>query len=88
MFRLVYNKKILVDSSAEEFARVKANLEAMNIPFYIRTVKSSPTIIQSSYAQAYQKYALSYSPTKDHVSYVYYIYVRRKDYDRARKALD
>ncbi|HPZ51875.1 MAG TPA: hypothetical protein PLI11_03065 [Clostridia bacterium] len=88
MFRLIYNKKLLVDSSAEEFARVRANLDEKNIPCYIKTVKSSPTILQSSYAQSYQRYAMSYSPAKDHVSYVYYIYVKRKDYDKARLAME
>ena len=39
MFRLIYNKKLLVDSSAEEFARVRANLDEKNIPCYIKTVK-------------------------------------------------
>lgn len=88
MFRLIYNKRLLVDSSAEEFARVKANLEKANIPFYVRTVKSSPTILQGSHAAAYKRYAMSYTPQKDYVTYVYYIYVKRKDYEKAKEIGD
>ena len=88
VFRLIYNKKLLVDSSAEEFANVKARLKKANIPHYVKTIKSAPTIIQGSYAGSYQKYNLSYSPDKDHISYVYYIYVKKKDYIRAKELSD
>lgn len=83
MFRIIYNKRLLVDTSAEELARVKDLLDRANIKYYVRTVKNTPIILQATHAAYYKTYNMSYSPEKDHVKYVYYLYVKKKDFKRA-----
>ena len=76
MFRLIYNKKLLVDSSTEEFARVRANLDEKNIPCYIKTKKvPNNTAILLCPIVSEICHVLFSAKT---MSYVYYIYVKRR----------
>ena len=74
----------MIDSSMEEFGRVKEILRQQNIPCAVKTAKSRSVVGRSMDVNTYKSFNISYGPHNDHASFVYYIYVKGKDFDRAK----
>ncbi len=88
MFNFIYSKRLITDTSSEQIAYVRQKLDKEGISYYLSTKKSIPSFIQISHVQSYQKYNIPYSSDKESIGYVYYIYVKRKDYQRALECMD
>lgn len=81
----VFNRKmLLVTSDAGDAAKKRLELKAAGIPFEIKTIRSRGTIGSSfdHRSIAASNFAPGNFSTADNV---YYIYVRRRDYERALK---
>lgn len=85
MITFLNQKRLLLDSDPQELARVKEALKQNGIAFYIKTTVSDNVLSRSFNAKAAERLVRTYS-TMDTQSYIYYLYVRRRDYARARKA--
>lgn len=87
MIHLLNRKKLFTDSSAEAAAQVWSTLEQHHIPYQMKTVNSMGSLrrnVQSSMAMNSVHGGMPHSAMADAVHYVYVIYVRRRDYDRAK----
>jgi hypothetical protein len=83
MITILNRKELMTDSSPEELARVKEALKAEDIEFEVRTLRSRGTIGNSMDAASYARANLAFSRDRQNISFVYRLYVRRCDYDRA-----
>jgi len=83
---LIFNRKrLLVDISQVECSRVKQILKSTNIEYQYKTVKNAPSSSLRSDVAAGAHYSLGYSNYDNNIIFVYYIYVKRKDYKRAKE---
>jgi len=78
-------KRLLLDTDPQELARVKEALKQSGIEFYVKTTLSDNVLSRSFNARAAERLVRTYS-TMETQAYVYYLYVRRRDYTRARAA--
>ena len=85
MITFFNQKRLLLDSDPQELARVKEALKQSGIAFYVKTTVSDNVLSRSFNAKAAERLVRTYS-TMDAQSYVYYLYVRRRDFAQARKA--
>lgn len=85
MVMFLNRKRLLVDMSQVECNRVKVILKSADIEYQYVTAKSAPLSSLQSDVAAGSRYALPYSRNENNITYVYYIYVKRKDYKRAKK---
>jgi hypothetical protein len=87
MITIFNRKKILVEVSEIECARVEKVLNQAGIEKYCKVLrnKSVRSCKQDIMSQA--RYGFPYKSGETHVNYVYYIYVRRKDYKRAEQLI-
>lgn len=84
----IFNRKrLLVDTSQVECNRVKQILKQNGIEYYYKTSKSAPMSSVRSDVAAGSHYALPYSTTENNINFVYYIFVRRKDYQAAKELI-
>ncbi len=83
MITILNRKELMADSSAEELARVKEALKERDIEFEVKTIRSRGVIGSYMDASAYARANLSFSQDRQRMSFVYKLYVRRKDYDAA-----
>jgi len=82
---LIFNRrKLLIDISQVECNRVKQILKEANIEYFYKTVKSAPNASRFGDVTAQSRYAMSYSTKRDNTSFVYYIFVKRSDYKKAK----
>ena len=77
--------KLFVDSSAESAANLTARLKAAGIAYDMRTRQSIGASGKSAAGGKYMT-GMAASRVFDQVAYIYTVYVRRKDEDRAREA--
>ena len=80
--------RLIQDSSAEAVANVRGALKAGGIPFSVRTRQSRAAIGRALDARAGMRAyggGMSASSFSDQISYVYFLYVRKKDLEKARK---
>lgn len=82
-----FMKKITTDTSSEEIARVKSILTENNIKFIINTIRSRGSIGSGFDANAYARSNLSLYNQGVQPTFIYTIYVKRKDFDQAWKLL-
>jgi hypothetical protein len=80
MINYLNRKKLMCDSSPEELARVKASMKNAGIPFTVKTIKSRGILGMSVDSKVYGTYNQPYA---DRTTFVYYLYVRKKDYNTA-----
>ena len=85
MITFLNQKRLLLDSDPQELARVKEALKQNGIEFYVKTTMSDNVLSRSFNAKAAERLVRTYN-TMETQAYVYYLYVRRQDYTRARKA--
>ena len=85
----IFNRcKLLADSSSETAAKTREALKAAGIPYDMRTVQNHTALgkaIHSSAGVRTFQGGMPASSFSDQISYVYFIYVRRKDLEKARK---
>ena len=84
MFGL-FMKKLAVDTSAEEIRRTTTILEKNNLKYEIRTTRTRGTIGSALDARSYANANLAMYKGASQPSFIYSVYVKPKDYDRARK---
>ena len=79
----LFRKRLLLDTSAAELMRVKQILDKHGIAYEVKTTMSDNVLSRNFNARAAQFRHEAYSKTANQ-SYVYYLYVHRKDYARAK----
>ncbi len=86
MICFLNRKKIFTDSSPIELANTKSKLDKAGIKYIVNTTKFSGNTsrFQSLRTAAAMNYAVNASEA---TTYVYDLYVHRKDVERARQAL-
>jgi hypothetical protein len=83
MITFFNRKRILTSSSMEDLGRFKMILSQNKIPFIVRTIRARGSIGTALDARSYQQFNLAYTDAKT-ASFVYYVYVHRRDEGRAR----
>lgn len=78
-------RKLTVDTSAEEIRRATTILEKNNIKYEIRTIRSRGSVGSSMDARDYARANLAMYKGAAQPTFIYTIYVSRKDYDHARQ---
>ena len=87
MITVLNRKRLLADSSSETAAKVRETLKAAGIPYAMRTVQNHTALgkaIHSGAGMGAYRGGMPASAFSDQLSYVYFIYVRRKDFEKAR----
>ena len=88
MITILNRSKLLADSSSETAAKVRETLKAAGIPYYMKTVQNHTALgkaIHSSVGVGAYKGGMPASSFSDQISYVYMVYVRKKDYEKAKE---
>ncbi len=88
MITFLNRKKLLADSSSETAAKVREALIASGIPYVMKTVQNHTALGKAIHAGAgVSAYGggMPASSFSDQISYVYIIYVRSKDLERAKE---
>ena len=85
----IFNRvRLLADSSSETAAKIRETLKADGIPYDMRTVQNHTSLgraLNSSVGVGAFRGGMPASSFMDQMTYVYMIYVRRKDLARARE---
>ena len=88
MVTILNRSKLLSDSSAETAAKAREALKAAGIQYYMKTVQNHTALGKAIHTRAgVGAYGggMSASSFSDQISYVYFLYVRKKDLEKARK---
>lgn len=80
-----FKKRILVDISSEEARRVTSILDEHKIKYELRTKRPRGSIGTALDARAYGRGNLAMYKGAGAPMFVYMVYVKRKDYDRAHQ---
>jgi hypothetical protein len=81
---LFLHKKLVIDVSSEEIARVTSILEENGIDYGLRTVRARGSIGTALDSLTYARSNLAMYKGSRGNQYVYMVYVRRRDYERAK----
>ena len=87
MVTIFNRKKLLVESSGQEVARVRGVLEEKGIEFLTVTKRNSNIMIDGKSAMMAAGKGLGYASMSGQAQYIYFIYVKRKDFDRALEVI-
>jgi len=82
-----FRKRILVDTSSEEARRVTNILDEHKIKYELRTKRPRGSVGTALDARAYGRGNISMYKGAGQPLFVYMIFVRRKDFVRAKKLL-
>ena len=88
MITIFNRSKLLADSSSETAAKVREALKAARIPYYMKTIQNHTGLGRAIHAGAgvgAYRGGMPASSFSDQMSYVYFIYVRKKDLIRAKE---
>ena len=88
MITVLNRKRLLADSSSEAAAKVRETLKSAGIPYAVKTVQNHTALgkaIHSSVGVGAYRGGMPASSFSDQISYVYMIYVSRKDLERAKE---
>ena len=77
-------RRLLLDTDAGELARVKLVLDQNGIEYHVKTTVSENAPARTFGAAAASRYVATYSAASAQ-SYLYQLFVKRKDYAKARK---
>ena len=86
MICFLNRKRILLDTDPRELARVKQCLDRAGIPYEVKTTMSDNVLSRNMNAAASMRYVTTYSAAQNQ-TYLYQVFVRRKDYAAAKKLL-
>ncbi len=79
------NQKLLIsDTSQREITRVTQLLRENDMEFYEKTASASGAIATNRLMDAKAARVTNYNSTTNSVSMVYIVYVKRKDFERAK----
>ena len=88
MITILNRSRLLADSSSETAAKAREALKAAGIPYDMRTVQNHTSLGKSIHAGvgmgAYRG-GMPASSYSDQISYVYFIYVKKKDLAKAKE---
>ena len=82
-----FKKRIAVDTSSEEARRVTEILDANGIRYELRTKRPRGSIGTALDSRAYASGNISMYKGASQPLFIYMIYVKRKDFDRAHHLL-
>ena len=88
MITILNRARLLADSSSETAAKAREALKAAGIPYDMRTVQNHTALgkaIHSGAGVGAYGGGMAASRFSDEISYVYFIYVRRKDLEKAKE---
>lgn len=88
MITVLNRKRLLADSSSEAAAKVRETLKSAGIPYAVKTVQNHTALgkaVHSGVGVGAYRGGMPASAFSDQISYVYFVYVRKKDYDRAKQ---
>ena len=86
MIWILNRKRVLLDTDPRELARVKTCLDKAGIAYEVNTSMSDNVISRKVNAASAMRYVAPYSATQNQM-YLYQVFVRRKDYAAAKKAV-
>ncbi len=86
MFAL-FMKKLVIDTSAEEIRSTTTILEQNHLKYEIRTTRTRGSIGSAMDARSYANANLAMYKESSQPSFVYSVFVKPKDYDKARKLI-
>ena len=88
MVTILNRARLIADSSGEAVAKAKDTLRAAGIQYFMKTVQNHTALgkaIHSGAGVGAYRGGMSASSFSDQISYVYFLYVRKKDLEKARK---
>ena len=88
MVTILNRARLIADSSSEAVAKAKDTLRAAGIQYFMKTVQNHTALgkaIHSGVGVGAYRGGMSASSFSDQASYVYFLYVRKKDLEKARK---
>ena len=88
MVTILNRARLLTDSSSEAIAKAKDALRAAGIQYFLKTVQNHTALGKAIHTRAgvgAYSGGMSASSFSDPISYVYFLYVRTKDLEKARK---
>lgn len=88
MITILNRKRLLADSSGEAAAKTTEALKAAGIPYVMKTIQNHSALGKAIQTGAGARASQSGMPTSaytDRTTYVYAVYVRGKDLERAKK---
>ncbi len=88
MITVLNRKRLLADSSSEAAAKAREALKSAGIPYAVKTVQNHTALgkaVHSGVGVGAYRGGMPASAFSDQISYVYFVYVRKKDYDRAKQ---
>jgi len=83
----LFLKRLAIDTSAEEIRRITTILEQNSLHYEVRTARSRGSIGSGLDAHSYARANLAMYKGASQPAFIYSVYVRRKDYDLARKLM-
>ena len=86
MLHILNRKRILLDTDPQELARVKQRLDLAGIRYGVKTTVSDNVMSRTANASSAKYYNAAYSATQTQ-TYLYQVFVHRKDYAAAKKAV-
>ncbi len=87
MINIFNRRKLFTDNSAEQSAKVWSRLKEHGIPYEMKTMRNHTTFgrnIHASMSMQVGAGGMGYDPFSDNMAYTYVIYVKNRDYNRAR----
>lgn len=92
MITLFNRKKLFTDVSLEEVSRVTEAFKKHGMQYEVVTKRSQTPLEMSFHANAGSRLGHGDSKTSDYcmgeISFVYHVYVRRQDYEAAKKLMN
>ena len=88
MVTILNRARLMTDSSSEAVAKAKEALRAAGIQYFLKTVQNHTALGKAIHTRAgVGAYGggMSASSFSDQISYVDFLYVRKKDLEKARK---
>lgn len=82
-----FKKRLMVDTSSEESRRVTTLLEQNHIKYELRTIRSRGGIGTGMDAMSYARSNVSLYKGASQPTFVYEVYVSRKDFERAKELI-
>ena len=86
MICFLNRKRVLLDTDPQELARVKTRLDQAGIAYEVKTTTSDNVLSRNVNAAASMRYVTTYSAAQNQL-YLYQVFVRRRDYQAAKKAI-
>jgi hypothetical protein len=81
-------KRLILDTSSETIRRVTSILDENKIKYTLKTTRTRGTVGSGLDARAYARANIAMYKGSDQPSFVYSVYVSRKDYARAAALIE